>query len=63
MFYFKIARLDTMRDDYLPVKRPAVLGGSLFFTPDGTMEYPYLRAVFPSVGGVKGPGRNGDKTF
>jgi hypothetical protein len=31
-----------------------VQAGLFIFTPDGTMGYPYLRAVFPSVGGSEG---------
>jgi hypothetical protein len=63
MFYFKIARPDTMKRRLFTGKRPAVQAGHFIFTPDGTMGYPYLRAVFPNAGGMKGPGRNGDKTF
>jgi hypothetical protein len=63
MFYLKIARLDSMKDDYLPVRDPRVPAG--LFSLRQTVQWGIhnLRAVFPSVGGVKGPGRNGDKTF
>ena len=67
MFYFKIARLDTMKGRLFTGKRPAVQAG--LFSLRQTVQWGirigarYRRPVFPSVSGVKGSGRNGGKTF
>ena len=53
MFYFKIGRLDTMKDDYLPERDPWFRRVSLSLRQ--TVQWGIrICAVFPSVGGSEG---------